>query len=64
MSIRPRGHPQVYLVWDSGFFKPLPHSSLADLQKILQQFLNAKSSLEEIQDAHFHLLLMKRIVQQ
>ena len=58
----------MHLVWDSGFFQlfsePPPPYSLADLAKNISKFscsntqyekcLNAKSSLKQSQDAHFH----------
>ena len=55
------------------FLNPVPPSSLAGLpkkfSKVLfyntqyEKCLNVKSSLKQIQDAHFHRLFMKRIAQ-
>ena len=63
-----RVHPQMHLIWDSGFFllfsESPPPSSLADLAKKWskvsfskihnEKCSNTKSSLKQIHDAHFH----------
>ena len=65
----------MHLVWDSGFFLlffvPAPPSSLADLAKNnlkslisntqYEKYLNAKSSLKQIQGANFISFLIKQI---